>query len=140
MTTCVYLATPLDQGTVAYDLPKLSDLAIYQPGVAWAMPGPTCAPDPTVQQINRAAVLRCHGLVAVLMAGHPSIGVPAEVEWAIDAGKPVAIVSDLVFSSWMLAYWRACPRVTLVDVSSSARPVSSGINAACRWVQDQCQP
>lgn len=101
----VYLARPVDQ---AGDYPpRLSwwhreslriskDLAdahldVYRPAVAFK--AGMCGPE--IQDVNRAALGRAAGGVALLPAGVPTLGVPAEIEQMLAAGRPVLIVSDI---------------------------------------------
>lgn len=131
-TTTVYLATPIDLRRLLFEPPKLPHLAIYRPGWAWFVADPECQPRSTVQEVNQHAVRACDGLVGVLLADHPSIGVPVEIEWAVALGKPVAIVTDLRSKSWLLPLWDQRSNVTVVDVTADT--VADGVAVGCRWV------
>lgn len=109
MATVVYLAYPIDQ---AGDAPGLWDdyqivknhmirepgLAFYDPGRAWN--AHDTQPDPRIQAVNTAALLRADAVVAILPPDVSSVGVPMEVAWAVSAGIPVLVLRNAF--SWAL--------------------------------------
>lgn len=104
----VYLANPIDQSGKTPAGPGSSwkwkaeiirisrDLAaaghdVYRPAMAFR--AGECGPK--VQSVNSAALAAADGGVALLPAGVPTLGTPAEIERLLSAGKPVLIVTDL---------------------------------------------
>ncbi len=60
-----------------------------------------------VDRVNRAAIREVDALVAVLLPGVPTLGTPAEVEYALSLNKPVNLVStrELFEQSVQLQSW-----------------------------------
>lgn len=104
----VYYAFPIDQG---YEnnhelvLETTAELArqgwsTYRPREPWTFDGGVDRR--IVAEVNQAAQAACDGVVAVLPAGSPTLGVPAEIERAVLTGQPVAVISDLSGSVQLL--------------------------------------
>lgn len=137
VTVGIYLATPIDQAQGGLDRPwnrvvraapveasTCPGVVVYHPARAFSV-GPDNLPGGTIEAINRAALAECQALVAVLPAGVPTVGVPREIEAAVQLGLPVAVVTDLATVSW-----------SLVDVDMF--PLSlDGLRTALEWARDQ---
>lgn len=119
----VYIAQPIDQaieGTLTFQhvadarfyLAKLG-AGSYSPASAFTVRG--VAPDPIVDTINRIAMWKARHLLAFLPKGVPTLGVPAEIEYATHIGIPVLIVTDQDGSSFQVAAWGATPGVRVVS-------------------------
>lgn len=106
MTAVIYIATPIDQANLQTDLPwtrivrgarrvasMVPGVIAYHPAKAFTV-GDECGVNPVIEQINRVALDHSHGLVAVIPKGVPTIGVPRELEKAMNEGLPVAVVTD----------------------------------------------
>lgn len=113
-----YLAEPIDLGTI--DRRLVSDVAqwlnlngqsYYSPRNAFGLAGPT---DTYVSRINEEALDLADGLVAFLVGGVQSIGVPAEIQFARDKGMPVLVITDLVDTSWFVKGWESDPAVKVI--------------------------
>lgn len=106
----IYVAVPIDQaGATTHQALSQVDLAGwlnlaghvgYWPSRAFTV-GNTL-PTTGIEAVNRAALEMCDGLIAVLPAGVPTVGVPREIEAALALGIPVAVLTDLTHS-WSLA-------------------------------------
>ena len=101
----IYLAGPIDQAGGNSLVSKMryearSALAgykatIYDPAAAWAVASNDERPlPPTVQRVNDAALLASDGMLALLPAGVPTVGVPYEIGLAIQHDIPVMVVTD----------------------------------------------
>lgn len=101
-TKIVYLAQPIDQAPFHEDdwrshLPGIIltlhsyGYYTYQPARAWDVGDPPAVPDRRIEQVNDAALVRADLLVAVMPAGVPTIGVPMEIERAIQYRVPVIV-------------------------------------------------
>lgn len=110
MSSLIYMAVPIDQA--GGNIPRLIvDLELewalgeagfvsFWPSRAFSVGGG--APVSTViEDANRSVLDVCAGVLALLPAGTPTIGVPREIEAAVGAGLPVAVLSDA--HSWSLA-------------------------------------
>jgi len=112
----VYLAHPIDQDTqprdgwfVSEEIKRLlidAGLSIYHPGAAFHVKGADDLDD--VDSINRTALATCDAVVAWLPPGVPTLGVPAEIEWAVSQEIPCVIftTTELIVQSVQLASWR----------------------------------
>lgn len=116
MDTMVYLAEPIDQAEAAQrgtdDLHtwlQSKQLSVYRPRAAWR----AASPDPRVDRVNRTALERADLMLAHLPAGVPSIGVPMEIEYAVQRGIPVRV-------------WTSVPSMSLAR---------DGIQSAPTWVE-----
>jgi dUTP pyrophosphatase len=86
------------------DLLVAEGWVVYDPSSAFRM-GPGLTPNPTVQQINRAALCKADALVACYPEAQ-TIGVPMELELASSRGIPTICLSDAGPKSWALAALR----------------------------------
>ena len=93
MSFLVYVAQPIDQakGMDRPTWPVPAEWTLYQPALAFSGAKGGTGPE----DVNRAVLSTVDGVLAFLPRGVPTIGVPAEIEWAILHGIPVAIVSDI---------------------------------------------
>lgn len=78
-----------------------------------------------VSWINEAAQSECDATLAYYPAGSHSFGVPVEIQRAVDARQPVAIISDTDGAAW------PAPDAPLVGRFSEAL---SGIKCAVEWL------
>jgi dUTP pyrophosphatase len=115
-TPFVYLARPIDfvldddvddvhvQGARVVNMIKDAGVGAYCPGSAFRLPK-DAKPNSTINDINRAALSACGGLIAILPARAQSIGVPREIEQARAEGKPVLVIApdETINRSWSLA-------------------------------------
>ena len=104
-----YLAHPIDfQGSavpnnveyVRNNLVRVG-FVVYSPAAAFEVPG-GATPGPAIQRINRAALNQADALVAL----HPeaeTIGVPMELQHAMQLGIPTLVISKAASRSWVLA-------------------------------------
>ena len=95
MSKVVYIAEPLDAAAnhmpISWVVPD--DWTIFRPGQAFnGVRGAEGAVQ--VERVNRAVLATVDGVMAFLPHGVPTIGVPAEIEWAIIHEIPVAIVTN----------------------------------------------
>lgn len=99
-----YLAQPIDQvvdreawlretARIHSELSRLGYI-VYQPARAWHVPIST-EPDGRLDAVNREALGQADLLVAYLPAGVPSIGVPMEVQQALQDKIPVVAVTTV---------------------------------------------
>lgn len=132
----VYLASPIDQASGGTDLYFMRGraaemvmtlgMALYRPEKAFLVASEMSV-GPEVAAINAEALRQASGLLALVPAGVPSIGVPMEIEAARLVGKPVAVVSDA--ESWSLA----TPGVTQFPWTNA------GLRDAVQWLFEQKQ-
>jgi dUTP pyrophosphatase len=100
---------------------------VYRPSRAFSST-PNAVPNPALQQINEQALVRCDALVA-MYPEDKTIGVPMELQRAIDLGKPVLVISRADASSWVLA---------AVGDGENARVVHyPGKNANFEWLRSR---
>lgn len=113
MLSSVYLAYPIDQADLPpqfYDkVEEAKDDMVVERGVGWVYdPGDAFRVSRGafvtghVAEINNRALDLADGMLAFLPFGVPTIGVPIEIARAANAGKPVAVVTD-IGGSWSLA-------------------------------------
>ncbi|AOE44404.1 deoxyuridine triphosphatase [Gordonia phage Ghobes] len=76
---------------------------VFEPAEAWTLHG-NPHPDGTLQLANLAVLDLCSHVVAVLPAGVATVGVPLEVQFALDRDKRVLVLTDHS-SSWVTAKW-----------------------------------
>lgn len=115
----VYIAEPIDQADgkaylevwgragIVHHL-NANGIGVYRPSKAFDLGG--VAPNGIVNAVNEAALVRADGVLALMPKFVPSIGVPAEVQRAIQFGMPVVIVTDQE-RSWVLRGWNDLPNV-----------------------------
>lgn len=141
MSRLVYCAQPIDQASRSMGSPgsilaartktaaRELGIALYQP--ARAFHTGDGSPDSFLQidQINRAAIEACSGMVAILSYGTATLGVPAEIEQMRTLGRPVLIVVDdrLAAKSVQVAAWADLPGVMV----ATEDVVSDGL----RWLR-----
>lgn len=129
-TRFVYFARPIDQAgsdprASAWASRALGRLSVagvgaFRPDRAFHVPE-GARPGPYIERVNRAALAESSGLLALLPAGVPSVGVPMEIKAAVALGLPVAVVTD-------------GPTWSLVDrLGISVFPPSS-VEAAVEWL------
>lgn len=101
--TFVYFAAPIDQAGTrhapwrdllfqAHSLP--AGYIGFYPGDAFRV-GRGAPLDSRIEVINREALRNCDGVIAFVPAGVATVGVPREIEAAVQDGKPVAVLTDL---------------------------------------------
>lgn len=103
MTHLTYFAHPIDQADSPSKLVSTAVVEIARAGVATYRPGnafmlfdtPVPSEAASIDAINRRAIEVCTSIFAVLPAGVPTLGVPAEIERFLAAGKPTVILTDL---------------------------------------------
>lgn len=104
MSRVAYLARPIDQAHhVGPELARMVEnirtvlvgrgYCVYSPADAWRAPAGV-APLPAVEIVNRGALHQADLVVAYLPSGVPSIGVPMEIEQAINLDRPVIAIVD----------------------------------------------
>lgn len=133
----VYLAHPidmyrldnLDRQVINWTIVGLqaADLPVYHPAEAFHIGG---APSDVVSRVNQAAMDVSTGAVAFLPSQARSIGVPAEIEYLLNRGKPVVLITDLDAKSWVVAGWAANPLCRITSASEN------DLTAALDWLQN----
>lgn len=120
----IYLASPIDfAGAEAARKVEVEVWAaeeghtLYDPSAAFKLAGA----DAGVQTVNRYALDHADAVVAVLPEAVVTHGVPAEVEYALVTGKPVAVLADV--GGVALADWRARGAVADLDSLEVGRVV-----------------
>lgn len=104
----IYLAHPIDQANAAGKSQLVAEWVhaltsmlttdghvVFNPQAAWKLNGRVCGPEPRVMQIDLHVVRECDLVLALLPAGVPTVGVPIEIERAIQYGRPVVVLTDL---------------------------------------------
>lgn len=112
----VYVAEPIDQANgqgPAKWIPS-AGWTLYHPSRAFTGAGGADG----IEDVNRAVLSTVDGVIAFLPRGVPTIGVPAEIEWATANGVPVAIVTDITESLALRGFERRGAYVT--DYAPSA--------------------
>lgn len=112
--TTAYLATPIDlhrdsgvaemRETIRDELFEMGFSAVFDPSSAWTL-HTNSKPNPGLQQVNLAALGAADALVAYLPDGVPTLGVPLEIHYASQMGKPVLIYTGQARRSWTLAWF-----------------------------------
>lgn len=113
MSRFLYLAQPIDQAgpnqrilswaAEARRRARDAGIGVYSPARAFEVPEGASVGS-YIEKVNHAALSRCSGLLALLPAGVPTIGVPIEIERARQQEIPVAVITDI--ASWSLAGMR----------------------------------
>lgn len=112
----IYLAHPIDM----YRLDNLDrqiihgvtvglqsgGFPVYHPAEAFHVGG---EPTDVISRVNEAAMDVSTGAVAFLPSQAKSIGVPAEVNYLLNRGKPVLLITNLEPTSWVVAGWAGNP-------------------------------
>lgn len=105
----LYIAEPIDQsdyGTWKESVNSMIQVAVnrgwlcYRPSTAWRL-DPSVPIGNEIEAVNRNVLEQCGAVLAHCPAGVPSIGVPREIEWAVQYGLPVAVSTDR--PTWSLA-------------------------------------
>lgn len=107
---------------------QVADLPVYHPAEAFHVGG---APSDVISRVNQAAMDVSTGAVAFLPSQAKTLGVPAEIEYLLNRGKPVVLITDLDATSWVVAGWAANPlcRITSQD--------EGDLTAALDWLRLQ---
>jgi dUTP pyrophosphatase len=124
----IYFAHPIDQADTSLNqrtgdihvMLSRCGVSVFRPGYAFTLML-TSGADlyqsllPRVDRINRFALDAADALAAWLPMGVPTLGVPAEVEYALSANKPTLILTDarLILGSVQVASWRERGAVVL---------------------------
>lgn len=121
--TFVYLARPVDfahsanQTLKRYESQVLSSgleagVSFFQPARAYVLAvddedSPLPAHMRILDEINQRALFECEGLVAILVDGLMTLGVPSEIEMALRMNKPTIIVTtaSIMATSIQVAQW-----------------------------------
>ena len=92
----IYVAEPIDQagGREPAKWHPPGEWTLYHPSRAFSGAKGSQGPE----DVNRAVLATVDAMIAFLPRGVPTIGVPAEIEFALTNGIPVAIVSDVIES------------------------------------------
>lgn len=140
----VYFAQPIDQalhglgsGAAERIRSTMVEAAIsyFQPSRAYSLSEDRTGFDVDIlDQINRAALAACDGLVAMLPNSVPTLGVPAEIEQAINMGKPTVIFTTrkLAEQSVQIRQWAnrgATIRNFLIDPVQDAKRLLVDLHA-----------
>jgi dUTP pyrophosphatase len=98
----------------------------YEPQRAWST---NRIDGPTIQAVNQYALTQCDAVVAILPKDTKTIGVPMEMQAAVDLGKIVVVVTDIeVRTSAMLSHLESLDRVAIVhDVRAVVRALNIGM-------------
>jgi len=130
----IYLAQPIDQADERSK--RMAELAsatlveagatVFRPALAFDSGGD---PAGIGQAINRLALREADGVMAVLKHGVPSIGVPIEIQWAVDNGKPVALATDLEVSM-LIDNWKMNDNFREVPLDGP------GVRSGAQWLRD----
>lgn len=112
------------RGSVLAPLAKEQGWVVFHPERAYSIPAGTIEQHgAAIDTVNRGVILDCDVVVAILVAGVPTWGTPAEVEYALGIRKPVVVMADLTASgSVQLSAWRqAGARVLYLGMSDSSQ-------------------
>jgi len=95
VTRLVYVAEPIDQSTAEPRKILCPDeWTLFRPSEAFQGAQSSLGPSVGIERVNRKVLAAVDGLLAFLPQGVPTIGVPAEIEWALLHGVPTVIVTD----------------------------------------------
>lgn len=132
----VYLAVPIDNSggprdqwrvlctEMAAVLARIPGTALFRPDQLWQVRTDHTGPDSRLEQLNRYALDLSDVLIAVLPERVPSIGVPREIESAVNQGIPVAVLHG------------GNPSFSLTDCDVFELN-DKGVAAVAGWVQRQ---
>lgn len=102
MTLVAYLAGPVDQAG-GHDQPwrtavdsnlRAQGFIVFRPWEAFSLNAAQVRPDHRVEQVNRHALGLADVLIAMLPGGVPTIGTPMEIEYALQQGIPVVVLTN----------------------------------------------
>jgi dUTP pyrophosphatase len=123
----VYFAHPVDfealtlhQREQMYDVLKVlraSGAVVYDPAAAFDV-GSEVRPNPSIAQVNRAALLTADVVVAC-WPETPGIGVAMEIQLADSIGMPTLVLTGVAAHSWTLAGLNHATLVSAFDVDVS---------------------
>ena len=132
----LYVARPIDQAhypagekpgwvELAESIPavirgRAPGLVAFFPDRAFAVSAGS-EPSTGIEAINRAALACCDALLAIIPAGVGTVGTPREIEAALQAGKQVAVLTDIVGS------------FSLADIRSWSLDIP-GLSSALDWL------
>lgn len=111
----IYFAQPIDQARGELSAERDIRNVMIEAGISYFQPSRaySLATDPmsdllVLDRINRAALAAADGLVAYLPASVPTLGVPAEIEQALNWGTPTVIFTpqSLAMKSVQVWQWR----------------------------------
>lgn len=156
----IYIAHPNDQAT-PYDEEGASlsgvlsaleasltghEVAAYWPTRPFTNAGLDC---PSTYDVNEFAVRRCDGMLAVMLPGIPSVGVPMEILTAHQLGKPVAVIGGV----WSLQFrGMKIPQFKIEEIFKAVEYIKNrtaeaatlrllGAKEEIKWVGDpDCEP
>jgi dUTP pyrophosphatase len=137
-----YVASPIDQLVNTESLADAFDLlekakyellnggvaVIYDPGSAFKA-SIRSKPGPEIREVNSTALQQADSVLAIMPRGVASIGVPMEVEYAVQAGKDVAVLTDT--ASWSLQYSQEVVNFALFTLTPD------GMRLAVEWLLNQ---
>jgi len=94
----IYLAHPIDRGTkpqfqIAASLIE-AGCTVYNPRSAWGKVDGQAA----VQEVNKAAIDVCDGVLALLPDDVPTVGTPIEIAYAAARNKPVVVIGSAILA------------------------------------------
>jgi dUTP pyrophosphatase len=137
-----YVASPIDQVVNTEALADAFDLlekakyellnggvaVIYDPGSAFKA-SIRSKPGPEIREVNSTALQQADSVLAIMPKGVASIGVPMEVEYAVQSGKDVAVLTDT--ASWSLQYSEDVANFALFTLTPD------GMRLAVEWLLQQ---
>src|SRR4051794_4753860 len=137
-----YIASPIDQLVNTESLADAFDLldkakyellnggvaVIYDPSSAFKA-STRSEPGPEIREVNSTALQQADSVLAIMPRGVASIGVPMEVEYAVQAGKDVAVLTDT--ASWSLQYSQEVVNFALFTLTPD------GMRLAVEWLLNQ---
>ncbi len=132
----IYIAEPIDQKVSRNATGELAGRVLtnrghnaYVPATAFRVGGGE--PTGWIADINKGALSSADGLIAFLSAKEASVGVPAEIQFALDNGIPTVLVTDLEPTSYHVAGWKRSDGFRAV---ASTDPALVGVDVALGWL------
>lgn len=114
----IYLAHPIDQAGAGFPLVSViahiqeaarqQQHSLFRPGQAHQLALDSTPEDmEIVARINQSAIYEANGVIAILVPGMPTLGVPAEIEMALELNRPILILTtaSLRARSVQIANW-----------------------------------
>ncbi len=101
-------------------------ITVYDPSSAWDIGHSNAEPDGRVWVVNEAALIASDYLVALYPGFAESTGVPMEIESMRRQGKPVAVITNRVWSFALRA-----PGIKLIDWNDN----EPAVKEAVQWLQ-----